>query len=471
MKKRTIAILFFMISCNVFAGQVTFDDAAAHMLEYSPAIKSGFQGYSAAKYALSRDTGNRYDLQLNAQYNHLTSYFDGSISQDQGNFNSNISENLPTGGNISAGVYSNIYNPEPGNSIYDSAQVNLYQPLLHGLFGMPADNGIKSDEYSLQISKQNLRGTVTGSVGTLKKYFVQIFRMRQYLAENTLAAKYAADSLSTAKKNLSAAEQLEAKAFLLSKQAQQAGYENNVKSACEDFLNCAGYGAPDWDSLTVDTSSMTEDAYIPVTLTAELEETLVEVQPAVANARTQFENTWLWTDQANWAVLPQLDLNASMAFNGYGNTFEDSFRFITRGMEKYYSAGLNFSYDIPNSGKVFDAKYWQAKYENDRQNYELVKNGMSRTIRDTWRNLQQAGNAYEMRKEAAEAYLKRLDIVKGAFNAGAVKVREMDLSISDAAGGLAGEADAYYNYAAALSDWNRLSGKYESYFDGYLKDK
>jgi hypothetical protein len=76
-----------------------------------------------------------------------------------------------------------------------------------------------------------------------------------------------------------------------------------------------------------------------------------------------------------------------------------------------------------------------------------------------------------MRKEAAEAYLKRLDIVKGAFNAGAVKVREMDLSISDAAGGLAGEADAYYNYAAALSDWNRLSGKYESYFDGYLKDK
>ena len=77
---------------------------------------------------------------------------------------------------------------------------------------------------------------------------------------------------------------------------------------------------------------------------------------------------------------------------------------------------------------------------------------MSRTIRDTWRNLQQAGNAYEMRKEAAEAYLKRLDIVKGAFNAGAVKVREMDLSISDAAGGLAGGAVPVGQSAQAVAD-------------------
>jgi len=48
---------------------------------------------------------------------------------------------------------------------------------------------------------------------------------------------------------------------------------------------------------------------------------------------------------------------------------------------------------------------------------------------------------------------------------------ERDEMIAGELAHLAGEADAYYNYAAALSDWNRLSGKYESYFDGYLKDK
>jgi outer membrane protein TolC len=366
---------------------------------------------------------------------------------------------------------SNNYDPAQGSSLGDSVGVNIYQPLLRGFLGMPADNSIKNDEYAVQMSKESLRDSVTGSTGTLKKYFVQIYRQQQYLAQNTMAIEYAQNTLAMAKNGLRAGEQLEAKAFLLSRQAQQAGYENNIKSACEDFLNYAGYEGQDWDSLTIDTSSMTEEAYIPVTLTAELENTLIEVQPNVARARIQYENTRLWMDQAGWSVLPQLDLNASMQLNGYGNTLSDSIKIISQGREKYYSAGLNFSFDIPNSGAVFDEKYWEARYESDQLNYKLIKNSSRRLIRDTWRKLQQAMSSYEMRKEEAEAFLKRLEMVKGAFNGGTLNVREMDLSINDAANALSNEADAYYDYISSLSDWNRYSGKYESYFSGYMRDK
>jgi outer membrane protein TolC len=471
MKKHIITLIFFMISFRVFAGQVIFDAAAAHMMASSPAIKSSLQNFYAVKAALSREIGKRYDLQFNAGYGYQTWYSGSAIVYNSGNLNSYVSENLPTGGEIFAGLYGNNYNPATGSALNNSMGINLNQPLLRGLFGLPADNNIKNYEYMLEMSKENLREMLTVSVWTLKKYFVQIFRMQQYLAQNTLAIEYAQNTLATAKKTLSAGEQLEAKAFLLSRQAQQEGCENNVKSACEDFLNYAGYEGQDWDSLTVDTSSMTKEAYIPLTITAELENTLIEVQPVVERARIQYEKSRLWLDKANWAVLPQLDFNVGMQLNGDGNTLEDSFKIIGNGSNRYYSADLAFSFDVPNSGPVFDAKFWAASCEADRQNYELIKNNLRRTIRDTWRNLQQAENAYEMRKEAAEAYLKRLDIVKAAFNAGAIKVREMDLSISDAAEALSSEADAYYNYVAVLSDWNRLSGKYESYFDGYMKDK
>ena len=464
-------VLFLCAACSICAG-VTFDDAVANMLQSSPTIKSSLMGFYAGKAALSRETGNRYDLRLNSGYSYGIGYGGGNIlTGDNGNLNAGITENLPTGGSISANIYGNNYTPQSAATLNDNAAISIYQPLLSGLIGLPADNSIKNDEFALEMSKESLRDIVTASVGNLKKYFVQIYRQKQYLSQNTLAIEYAQNTMEKAKGVLSAAEQLEAKAFLLSRQAQQAGYENNVKSACEDFLNYAGYEAGDWDTLTIDSSSMTEEAYMPSTLTAELEDALVEAQPQVARARIQYENTKLWMDQAGFSELPQLDLNASMQLSGYGNTFSDSIKIMTQGREKYYSAGLNFNFDIPNSGQVFDEKYWEAGYERDQMNYKNTKNSFRRSVRDAWRNAMQARGAYEMRKEAAGTYLKRLDMVKDAFSGGAVKVREMDLSINDAAGAQASEADSYYNYIAALSDWNRLSGKYEGDFNGYMKDK
>jgi|GEM_PF-3224974 outer membrane protein TolC len=471
MKRPVLAAVLLMFVSFAFCGQVTFDDAEANMLQNSPAIKRSLLDFNMNKAALSRETGNRYDVKLNAGYGYGAGYDDNIITGDNSNFNSSLSEALPTGGNIFLNMNSSNYDPAQGATLNDSVGINIYQPLLRGLLGMPADNSIKSDEYAVQMSKESLRDAVTGSTGTLKKYFVQIYRQQQFLAQNTMAIECARNTLAAAKRGLSAGEQLEAKAFLLSRQAQQAGFENNIKSACEDFLNYAGYDGRDWDSLTIDTSSMTEEAYIPVTLTAELENTLIEVQPQVARAKIRYENTRLWMDQAGWSVFPQLDLNASMQLNGFGNNLTDSIKIISQGREKYYSAGLNFSFDIPNSGAVFDEKYQEARYESDLMNYRIIGNGFRRRIRDAWRKLQQAMSAYEMRKEASEAFLKRLEMVKGAFNAGSFNVREMNQSINDAANALSGEANSYYDYIAALSDWNRYSGKYESYFSGYMRDK
>ncbi|MGD0566510.1 MAG: hypothetical protein ABSA34_04170, partial [Candidatus Goldiibacteriota bacterium] len=312
MKKIISAIVLFLYSgCSICCG-VTFDEAAANMLSSSPSIKSSLMEFYGSKAALSRETGNRYDLRFNAAYSYGAGYTGSTITGDNGNLNSGITENLPTGGNISANIYGFNNTPQTGSSLNDNASISIYQPLLRGLIGLTADNNIKNDEFALEMSKESLRDIVTASVGNLKKYFVLIYRQRQYLAQNTLAIEYAKNTQEKAKGILSAGEQLEAKAFLLSRQAQQAGYENNVKSACEDFLNYAGYDAGDWDSLTIDSSAMTEDAYVPATLTAELETALVEAQPQVARARIQYENTKLWMDQAGFSELPQLDLNASM---------------------------------------------------------------------------------------------------------------------------------------------------------------
>ncbi|HRU39107.1 MAG TPA: hypothetical protein P5511_04460, partial [Candidatus Goldiibacteriota bacterium] len=80
-------------------------------------------------------------------------------------------------------------------------------------------------------------------------------------------------------------------------------------------------------------------------------------------------------------------------------------------------------------------------------------------------------NDYELKREARLLNERRLKLQKNNFSQGRISTRELIMTQADFHSSRMKEAAAFMEYIKAVSAWNRTAGKYDAYYNDYMKEK
>ena len=132
-----------------------------------------------------------------------------------------------------------------------------------------------------------------------------------------------------------------------------------------------------------------------------------------------FENAKLEEDALRNQILPRLDLNYSLQYNGIGDNSADPFRDVLRTEFDTWGVGFNLEYPIGNRSArasylkgVLDRRKAQAEIEELRSSMHVEIRDSVRTINTTLETIKQTREALRFAREQLKGEQLRLDVGK-----------------------------------------------------------
>jgi outer membrane protein TolC len=495
--KRTLfgMVLLFALPFFVFSADVTFDEALKTALSKNAEITKAAADLKISKATVEKTYG-MFDVMLDSgvTYSKSKSEATSPFSPDGTDvlgYRVSLAEKIFTGGFLSLALDSSrttLFYPDmdmgiPGfdPSIFQSAVNPSYapklsltysQPLLKGFWGRPDEKAIKIGDLSVAISKEGLRSKVTGQVASLKEAFYFV-----YLAQELYAVQKKfyddAEKFFNQTKKLRAIglreekDVLQTEASLISSKGELNPAEDNIRFAKEMFLNLAGYPQESWSSATVVTQSAVETADLPASLTAELEDMLADSQPEVKIVKTAMEIAKTAKEMADNNSLPSLDLFGSYSVNGVENALDSAYREMGEGKYNSYAFGANLKFNLPDRASSGERANSGAALSKAEADYAFLRNMAKINLRSAYHKAANARENYEVKIKAREMQEKRLKIEERDFGQGRSSTRELLMAQTDYNTAKLKELNAFYEYIKAACAWNRITGRYDTYYNEY----
>lgn len=476
--------------------RIDFAGALKESISKSSPINQALADYYKAKAVVEKTYG-MFDLLMSGSvaYTESKMYPSSLLSPEDTKvlaYKASLANKLFTGGFLSLDFSSDrtdILYPEisiPGfdPSIFTSTINHSYkptlsltytQPLLKDFWGRPDEKAIKIGELSVKIAKEGLKKAVLDNVINLKEMYL-FYYMSQKLQE------VQNDFYNDAKKLYKETVQLksigmredtdilQARASMLSAKAELELAYNQTKLSKENFLNAAGYEQKDWDKLILIIEELKEDSYIPE-LTEELENLLVDISPQVVIAKSSIDMAKISKEIADNSSLPSLNLIGSYGVEGFGANLNEAFDILKDNKYRNFMISANFSWKFPNRDGSGESKIKEEEYKKALEQYGFLRDQTIIMIRNAYRTLVSAKNNFEMKKEARQLTGKRLQLQKKNFSQGRISLRELIMTQADFNQARIKEVSSYVDYIKAVSHWNKISGKYDSYFNEYMIGK
>ena len=472
---------------------IGFDEALKTSFEKNENLKKAASDLKISE-AVVEKTYSQFDLFFKGGVNYSESKAEPSspFSPDRTKvlaYSAGFSNKLPIGGFLSLDFTStrlSMFYPDMGFSIpgldpslftgpYNPSytpklSINYVQPLLKDFWGRPDEKAIKIGEYSVALSRSGLKNAVLDHVGQMKDayYFIYMAQKLLEIQKGFLedSQKFYDETVKLKKIGLrEERDVLQTRASLLNSQAEITPAENNVKLAKENFLSFAGYQVSEWDGINVTVTDTVEAVSIPEALTEELENTLTEIQPAVVIAKTAMEMAKTGKEIAEISALPSLNLIGNYTMEASDGQLEQAYDKFDNNNYNSFMAGVQFSYSFPNRGGRGDVDDKTEGYKKASEQYEFLKRMMKIQIRSAYRKLLTAKSDYDLKKEAAELQQKRLKIEQSNFSSGRISTRELLGTQMEYHTSRIKETAAFYEYVKAVATWNKISGKYDGFYN------
>lgn len=478
------------------SGEIDFAGALKESLSKSSSINQALSDYYRAK-AIVEKTYGMFDLLLSGSvaYTESRAYPSSLLSPEDTRvltYKASLANKLFTGGFLSLDfssartdiLYQEISIPGFDPSMFTSTinpsykpmlSLTYTQPLLKDFWGRPDEKAIKIGELSVKMAKEGLKKAVLDNVTNLKEMYL-FYYMSQKLQEVQNDFYNDAEKLykeTVQLKSIGMREDtdiLQARASMLSAKAELEPADNQVKLSRENFLNAAGFKQDAWDKINIKTEELTEDVFIPE-LTEELENLLVDISPQVMIAKSSLNMVRTSKEIADNSALPSLNLIGSYGVEGFGANLNDAFDILTDNKYRNFMIGASFSWSFPNRGGGGESKSKEEEYKKALEQYEFLRNQTKIMTRNAYRTLVSAKNNYEMKKEARQLTEKRLQLQKKNFSQGRISLRELIMTQADFNQSRIKEVTSYVDYIKAVSQWNKISGKYDGYFNEYMMGK
>lgn len=507
MKLKKIFILFLIGYISAFAidllsatplvkNEIDFNFALKKSFDDSSAISQALADYYKSK-AIVEKTYGMFDLIMNSSvtYTESKAYPTSLLSPEDTKvlvYKASLANKLFTGGFLSLDflstrtdiIYPSILTPGFSPSMFTSTINPSYkptlsliytQPLLKDFWGRPDEKVLKISDLSVKISKEGLKKAILDNVTNLTEMYL-LYYMAQKLQQVQNDFYIDAEKLykeTVQLKSIGMREEtdiLQARASMLSAKSELQPADYQVKFAKENFLNAAGFKQEDWDKIDIIVEEIKEDAYIPE-LTEELENLLVDISPQILILKYSLDMAKMSKEIAENSALPALNLIGSYGIEGFGANLQDSFDILTNNKYRNFMIGVNFSWAFPNRSGSGETRSKEEEYKKMYEQFEFLKNQTKIMIRNSYRTLLSSRNRYEMANEARQLTEKRLQFQKRNFSQGRISLRELIMTQADFNQARIKEVTTYVDYIKAVSQWNKINGKYDHYFNEYIMGK
>jgi outer membrane protein TolC len=490
----TKAASIFASPIPVTAAAIAVDFGAAmkKSVQSSTAIKQALAEYKEAKALLEKEKGV-FDPFFKAGVMYSESA-DKSIALQYPEaekileYKAALNSRLITGGDISlifnssraallfpafsGSVDASLFWPSINPYYYPEIILSYTQPLLKGFWGGAAGMKVQAAEYRAKAAAENLRERVIAAAYDLKAAYYEVYLRDIFLKAAVNYAKETENMYSRMKAGgKGEADLLQAKAAMIIAGAGIKPMEKKLAVCREAYLSLAGYAPAEWAVTVVEAEGVTEDVYVPQDLTEELESTLVELQPAVTAAKFIVFAAEAAKNAAENNALPQLNVIGSCGLNGFSGSLGGAFDDIGTGKFGDFMVGADFSWSLPNRAGFGGADAAKEEFNKMRAGHEAVINLIRIKIRAAYAGITAEKEYYFAAKEARLLLEKRVKLLQQAFDSGSASARDALLAHLDRFNARKSEAEAFNAYALAIMDWNRVNGKYDYFYNEYLKNQ
>lgn len=476
--------------------EIDFSSALKDSITKSSSINQALADYYKSKAILEKTHG-MFDLLLSGSVNYTESKSStiSLLSPEETKvfvYRASLASKLFTGGFLSLdfsstktdilykdvlipGLDPSVFTPTINPSYKPVLSLTYTQPLLKDFWERPDEKAIKIGELSVKLAKENLKKSILDNIVRLKEMYLYYYMSEKMLQIQTDfyndAERLYKETIQLKSSGIrEETDILQAKASMLSAKAELESIANQLKFAKENFLNAVGYKQEEWDKMNLKVEELKEDVFIPE-LTEELENLLIDISPEVIVMKCSFDIAKINKEISDNSDLPSLNLIGSYGVEGESASLNDSFDILYDNRYRNFMIGANFSWSFPNRNGSGETKSKEEEYKKVKEEYESCRNQIKIMIRNTYRTLLTAKNNFEMKKEARELTEKRLQLQKKNFSQGRISLQELILTQTDFYEARIKEVSAYVDYIKSVSQWNKISGKYDSYFNEYMIEK
>lgn len=377
-----------------------------------------------------------------------------------------VSQRLLTGTQFSLGLNNNHFNTDPAvaalNPAYTSdVTLAVKQPLLKGFGTRINSQVIRRAELGLDVADNNYEGRALDVVqGTENAYYLvtgardqlQVFRASLQLAQALLNEAQSRRTAGMA----TGLDVLQAEVGVANARRSVLEAQRTVR-ASEDSL-IALIGRFQFDTPLGATRADADASGEPPPTIARSYQLATERYPALRNARATLEIAQLDVDLAHNDLLPSVDLDLALGFNGSDSTRRGSFSGISEPDAHNWQAGISITYPL---GRVAEkARLRQSRYALTQA--ELLEKQLEQdvlvAVRNAVRDVETSRESVTIATQAADLAQRQYEAETDRFRAGLSTSRRVLEAQTDLESARVSSLQARLDLQTARAALRRLEG-------------
>lgn len=377
-----------------------------------------------------------------------------------------VSQRLLTGTQFSLGLNNNHFNTDPAvaalNPAYTSdVTLAVKQPLLKGFGTRINSQVIRRAELGLDVADNNYEGRALDVIqGTENAYYLvtgardqlQVFRASLQLAQALLNEAQSRRTAGMA----TGLDVLQAEVGVANARRAVLEAQRTVR-ASEDSLT-ALIGRFQFDTPLGATRADAGASGEPPPTIARSYQLATERYPALRNARATLEIAQLDVELAHNDLLPSVDLDLALGFNGSDSTRRGSFSGISEPDAHNWQAGISITYPL---GRVAEkARLRQSRYALTQA--ELLEKQLEQdvlvAVRNAVRDVETSRESVTIATQAADLAQRQYEAETDRFRAGLSTSRRVLEAQTDLESARVSSLQARLDLQTARAALRRLEG-------------
>jgi outer membrane protein TolC len=403
--------------------------------------------------------------ELSAQREELTPiFFDGSTQEDTGLWSATASKVFTTGTSISLDWNNRSFNTDATGLLIDPSYnsgltLGLRQPLLRG-FGEDVQTAfLRSSQKQLEAATYQVNSEAANLAADVKIAYWNLVFAWQDIEVQKLSLKLARKLLEETEAKINAGRL--AKVEIYQPQSEVARREEQLISSeraigtAEDELKLL-LNSDKWLTSFQPTDQPTTE---PVDLDlATIQKNALKNRPDLRAADLLTEAAEFEEKKAENDIRPDLSLVGGVGVAGTSGTYGESLDNSVSNPDNLWQVGVTFS--MPLENRIAKGNYRQAKAGHNRakNNAELLRQQIRKTVRTTIRDIQLAIKALEATRKTSLATLKRLEAEQAKFASGRSTTLDVLTAQEAYSQALSQQNLTSINYANTLAELDRIQG-------------
>jgi outer membrane protein len=389
-----------------------------------------------------------------------------------------LTQNLPTGGSITASTQTGFFSFNPGTSVKDwqsTAGLSLTQPLLRN-FGMENTQlNITMSANSLQESVERFRTSTAETVANVVTTYNHLYVLRKIL-ETKVA------SLSSAQKLLDSVSKKTHQAPV--KVMEIANAEFATAQRRKDVVEASRNVRDQEVSLRYMIGMESKTEIIPIEPPSREEppqteeqavKSALEIRNDLKQLLISLQSTKLQESIARRQAWPDLSVNATGGFTGTGASMSNSYGNLWNDHGNYWTAGLQLS--IPLGNTTLRNEYLKSKIKTEQLETQIriLKWKIQNDVESDLRALISARLQIQLAEKSLVSAEQRLEAYRKNNEAGTATIQDVINAENDKYSADNAQLEAAENFANAVTklwkDTGLLLDRYNVHIDVTVPEK